>query len=94
MNKADLIKTVFLNTLIIESECFNNLKKLIWDGPKYLLPLIDGEEIKSFSIFFSDPEKLFQVAFSSNIFFTVAFERHVKLPNLIDCPVKAKVKNL
>ena len=29
INKADLIKTVFLNTLIIESECFNKLKKLI-----------------------------------------------------------------
>ena len=79
---------------MIESECFNKLKKLICDGPKYLLPLIEGMLIKSFSIFFKDPEKLFHVAFSSNIFFTVDLDRHVKLPNLIDCPVNAKVKNL
>ncbi len=79
---------------MIESECFNKFKKLILDGPKYLGPLIEGETSKFFSIFFNDPEKLFQVAFSSNIFFTVAFERQVKLPNLIDCPVNAKVKNL
>ena len=94
MNKAERIKTVFLKTLIIERECFNKLKKLILDGPKYLFPLVDGEVIKSFSNFFKDPEKLFQVAFSSNIFFTVDFDKQVKFPNLIDCPVKAKVKNL
>ena len=56
------------------------------------MPLIDGIEIKSFSIFFNEPEKLFQVAFSSNSFFTVDFDKQVKLPNLIDCPVNAKVK--
>ena len=55
---------------------------------------MDGIEIKSFSIFFNEPEKLFQVAFSSSSFFTVDLDRHVKLPNLIDCPVNAKVKNL
>ena len=55
---------------------------------------MDGKEIKSFSIFFNEPEKLFQVAFSSNNFFTVDFDKHVKLPNLIDCPVNAKVRNL
>ena len=54
---------------------------------------MDGIEIKSFSIFFNEPEKLFQVAFSSNSFFTVDFDKQVKLPNLIDCPVNAKVKN-
>ena len=53
---------------------------------------MDGIEIKSFSIFFNEPEKLFQVAFSSNSFFTVDFDKQVKLPNLIDCPVNAKVK--
>ena len=55
---------------------------------------MDGVEIKSFSIFFKDPEKLFHVAFSSSSFFTVVFDKQVKLPNLIDCPVNAKVKNL
>jgi len=62
---------------MIESECFNKLKKLIFDVPKYLLPLTDGIEIKSFSIFFKEPEKLFQVAFSSSIFLTVDFDKHV-----------------
>ena len=55
---------------------------------------MDGIEIKSFSIFFNEPEKLFQVAFSSSSFFTVDFDKQVKLPNLIDCPVNANVRNL
>ena len=46
MNKAERIRTVFLKTLMIESECFNKLKKLIFEGPKYLRPLIDGIDIK------------------------------------------------
>ena len=45
--------------------------KLIFDGPKYRLPLIEGIEIKSFSIFFNEPEKLFHVAFSLIIFSTI-----------------------
>ena len=69
---------------MIDKECFNKLKKLICDGPKYLFPLIEGVLIKSFSTFFKDPEKLFQVAFSSNIFLTVDLDRQVKFPNLID----------
>ena len=40
INKADRIKKVFLKTLIIESECFIRFIKLIFDGPKYRLPLI------------------------------------------------------
>ena len=35
----------------------NKLKKLILDGPKYLVPLIEGIVNKSFSIFFNEPEK-------------------------------------
>ena len=84
INKAERIKTVFRKTLIIERECFNKLKKLIFDGPKYLVPLIEGMGIKFFSIFFNDPEKLFQVAFSLSIFSTVILDKHVKLPNRID----------
>ena len=77
---------------MIESECFNKLKKLIWDGPKYLFPLIDCIEISSFSTFFSEPEKLFHVAFSSSSFFTVDLGRHVKLPNLILIHICKKIK--
>ena len=94
MNKAERIKTVFLNTLIIERECFNKLKKLIFEGPKYRSPLVEGTENKSFSILVNDPEKLFQVAFSLIIFLTIALGKQVKLPNLIDLPVKVKVNNL
>ena len=64
--------------------CFNKLKKLILDGPKYLAPLIEEMVNKSFSIFFNEPEKLFQVAFSLSIFSTVNFGKQVKLPNLIE----------
>ena len=38
--KADLINTFILNTAIIENECIINLKKGIFDGPKYLFPLL------------------------------------------------------
>ena len=94
MNNAERIKTVCLNTLIIESECFNKLKKLILDGPKYLLPLEEGIEIKSFSIFLKDPEKLFHVAFSLIIFSIVDLGKQVKFPYLIDLPVNVRVINL
>ena len=79
---------------MIERECFNKLKKLILEGPKYLVPLIDGIDNKSFSIFFNDHEKLFHVAFSLSIFSIVDFDKQVKFPNFIDWPVNAKVKNL
>ena len=52
INKAERIKTVFLKTLIIERECYNRLKKLIFEGPKYLGPLLDGIGNKSLSSFF------------------------------------------
>ena len=94
MNSAERIKTIFLNTLIMESECFNRLKKFILDGPKYLLPLIEGTEVKSFSIFLKDPEKLFYVAFSLIIFSTVDLGKQVKFPYLIDLPVNVSVINL
>ena len=55
---------------------------------------MDGIDNKFFSVFFNDPEKLFQVDFSLSIFSIVDFDKQVKFPNLIDWPVKAKVKNL
>ena len=39
---ADLKKTWYLNTAIIENEWSNKFKKDIFDGPKYLKPLIDS----------------------------------------------------
>ena len=91
MNRAERIKTVFLKTLIIESECFNKLKKLIFEGPKYLTPLNEDIDKKLLSIFDKDPEKLFQVAFSLIIFSTILFGKQVKLPNFIDLPVNVRV---
>ena len=73
----DLINTVFLKTAIIERECFKRLKKLIFDGPKYRGPLIDGTDFFSFAIFDNDPEKLLQVAASSAILVTTDFGKQV-----------------
>ena len=58
------------------------------EGPKYLVPLEEGIEIRLFSTFVNEPEKLFQVAFSLINFSTVDFGKQVKFPNLIDLPVK------
>ena len=91
MNKADRIKTVFLKTLMIDKEWFIKFGKLILEGPKYLSPRIEGIENLFFSTLVNAPEKLFHVAFSLTIFSTVDFVRQVKLPNLIEWPVKTKV---
>ena len=77
MNNIDLINKVVLKTAIIESECFNKLIKLIFDGPKYLFPLSDGIDFLSLSIFDSEPEKLLQVAGSLTIALTADFVRQV-----------------
>ena len=90
----DLANTVVLKTAIIERECFKRLIKLIFDGPKYLVPLIDGIDLRSLMILHNEPEKLLQVAESAIILFTADLGKQVKLPNLIDCPVKKKVKYL
>ena len=73
----DLINKVFLKTAIIERECFKRLTKLIFDGPKYLDPLVDGTDILSFAIFDNDPEKLLQVAASSTILITADLGKQV-----------------
>ena len=77
INIASVLANKGLKTLIIESECFIKFIKFIFEGPKYLDPLIEGIGIKSFSIFFNDPEKLFQVDFSLIIFSTVDFGKQV-----------------
>ena len=73
--KDMVIEDMIERMTMIEKECFIKLKKLILDGPKYLAPLVEGTENKSFSILVNDPEKLFQVAFSLTILFTVVFDK-------------------
>jgi hypothetical protein len=73
----DLINKVVLKTAIIERECFKRLTKLIFDGPKYLSPLIDGIDLRFLVIFDNEPEKLLQVAASSAILATVDFGKQV-----------------
>ena len=60
-NKTERIITAPLKTAIIEKECIKRLKKLIWEGPKYLLPLMEGIDILSEMIFVTEPEKLLQI---------------------------------
>jgi len=73
----DLINKVVLKTAIIERECFKRLIKLIFDGPKYLDPLIDVTDLRTFAIFANEPEKLLQVAASLVILATVDFGKQV-----------------
>jgi hypothetical protein len=76
-NNIDLISKVVLKTAMIERECFNKLIKFILDGPKYLVPLSDGIDFLSFTIFANEPEKLLQVAGSLTITLTADLGRHV-----------------
>ena len=62
---------------MIAKECLIKFLKLILEGPKYLVPLIDGEEDLSFSNFANAPEKLHQVDLSFINFSTVDFGRQV-----------------
>ena len=66
-----------LNTAIIERECITKFLKLIFEGPTYLSPLVEGDEDLSFSTLVKAPEKLDQVALSLIIFSTVGFGRQV-----------------
>ena len=61
------IITTPLKTAIIEKECIKRLNKFIWDGPKYLCPLIDGTDTRSEITLVTDPEKLLhmQASFSN-----------------------------
>ena len=56
--KVDLKKTVYLKTPIIEKECMIRLKRDIFEGPKYLNPLIESVSLRFVKFFFTDPEKL------------------------------------
>ena len=76
-NIIDLIKTFILKTEIIANEWINKFLKLIFDGPKYLDPLIDGTVDLCYSNFVNAPENLLQVDLSLIIFSTVDFGRQV-----------------
>ena len=76
---------------MIDSECFNRLIKLIFDGPKNHLPLIDGIDFLSLNNLATVPEKLLHADFSFIILLTANLGKQIKLPNLIDCPVKTKL---
>ena len=54
--KVDLKNTVYLKTAIIEKEWITSLKRDIFDGPKYLKPLIDSISLNVFKLFFTVPE--------------------------------------
>ena len=56
--KADLKKTIYLNTPIIEIEWITRLNSDIFEGPKYLKPLIEFTSFRFDKCFFRDPEKL------------------------------------
>ena len=63
--KVDLKKTVYLKTAIIENECMIRLKRDIFEGPKYLKPLMESISFRFFKFFFIDPEKLLHKLASS-----------------------------
>ena len=48
----------YLKTAIIENECIARLKSDIFEGPKYLRPLIESISFRFVRCFFTDPEKL------------------------------------
>ena len=56
INKEDLKNTDFLNDAIIANECITSLIKLIFEGPKYLNPLIELISAKLDKFFVTDPE--------------------------------------
>ena len=70
-NKKERKKTFFKKTPIIDKEWISKFGKLIFEGPKYLLPLTEGTEFFIFSTFANAPEKLLQIALSFNSFSTV-----------------------
>ena len=73
----DRKKTVLLKTAIIDKEWIKSLKKLIFDGPKYLKLLIDGIETRFGINLVNEPEKLHHVEGSSVILRTESFGKKV-----------------
>ena len=55
---ADLKKTVFLKTAIIEKEWITRFNRDILEGPTYLRPLMEFTELSCDTWYFKEPEKL------------------------------------
>ena len=73
----DRKKTVLLKTAIIDKEWIKSLKKLIFDGPKYLGLLIVGIETRFWINLVNEPEKLNHVDGSWVILKTESFGKKV-----------------
>mgnify|MGYP004215644347 CR=1 FL=1 len=58
IKNVDLKKTVYLKTPIIENEWMAKLYKDIFEGPKYLDPLVDSISLYFIIFFLTHPEKL------------------------------------
>ena len=56
IKNVDLKKTWYLKTAIIEKEWIKSFKSDIWDGPKYLNPLVELISLKDFKSFLTLPE--------------------------------------
>ena len=76
-NKTDRTATVYLKTAIIEKEWIKRLKKFILEGPKYLLPLVEGIDARSEIIFVTEPEKLLHILASLINWATFSFGRQL-----------------
>ena len=89
-NKTERYITDPLKTAMIEKECTKRPNKFIWDGPKYLFPLIEGIETRSELeiIFVKEPEKLLQTQASLASLAAASLGKQLKLPYLINLPVK------
>ena len=75
--KVDLKKTVYLKTAIIENECMIRFKKDIFEGPKYLLPLVEFIELSLKICFLTEPEKLLHKLFLPDKTFTSFFVKQL-----------------
>jgi hypothetical protein len=56
IKKLDLKKTWYLKTAIIEKECITRLNNDIFEGPKYLIPLVEFISFNFFIFFLTEPE--------------------------------------
>ena len=63
--------------ILLEKECIKRLNKFICEGPWYLLPLIDGADIRSDITLVTEPEKLLQRQASFTNLTTSAFGKQL-----------------
>ena len=73
----DLIKTWYLKAAIIEKESTIKAAMLIFEGPKYLLPLMHGILFNFNTYFFTVPGKLLQRDFFEDSKITSSFVKQL-----------------